>query len=66
MFVNKIYFNDIVNKVIYIINTYILLSMSIGKLLKKKTCKLLPTLFCCNVCCVLVIVLTCESFFSYI
>ena len=38
MFVNKIYFNDIVNaKLICIINTYISLSMSNGKLLKKKT-----------------------------
>ena len=60
MFVNKIYFNDIVNaKLTCIINTYISLSMSNGKLLKKKN-KLQPTLFCCNV---LVIVLTCESLF---
>ena len=37
MFVNKIYFNDIVNaKLTCIINTYISLSMSNGKLLKKK------------------------------
>ena len=62
MFVNKIYFNDIVNaKLICIINTYISLSMSNGKLLKKKnTCELQPTLLCYNV---LVIVLTCESLF---
>ena len=50
MFLNKIYFNDIVNaKLICIINTYISLSMSNGKLLKKNTCELQPTLLCYNV-----------------